>query len=240
MNLFALPGERDVLVTDATVYEDGRELTGAEVAELIGNLDKARLATLWQETNREVPLDSWVVATGDTFEGRARVIDYRRGAPGHEVKVAPSTGRPIYLAPAEVEVVPAPGGAMNFLRMLTEFVRAALAPARGRHRPRPNAEPTPVQPQRQARRTFDADVELIARDYPEWRIIELPAGRGFTYAAMASGVNLRADTPTELRARIRAVEEELPRPSYCDTSTVTGGWWARGDPWQTDTPALRG
>ncbi|MFB8763858.1 hypothetical protein [Nocardiopsis alba] len=112
MNLFALPGERDVLVADETVYESGRELTGAEIAELIAHLDKARLATLWHEVNREVPLGSWVVSP--QFEGKGRVIDYRRGepgAPGHEVKVAPSTGRPVYLAPAEVEVVPDPQGA---------------------------------------------------------------------------------------------------------------------------------
>ncbi|MFB8763857.1 hypothetical protein [Nocardiopsis alba] len=100
---------------------------------------------------------------------------------------------------------------MNFLRMLAEFVRAALAPARGRHHPRPNAEPTPVQPRRQARRTFELDVELLARDYPGWRIIRHPAGRGgISYAALAPGVHMYADTPTELRAQIRAVEEEPP------------------------------
>ena len=94
--------------------------------------------------------------------------------------------------------------------MLAEFLHAALAPARGRHQPRSGAETAPVQPQRQARRSFDTAAELLARDYPGWRIVRLPAGRGFTYAAMASGVNLHADTATELRARIRAVEEEPP------------------------------
>ena len=114
MNLFALPGERDVLVADETVYEDGRELTGVEIAELIAHLDRARLATLWQEVNRSHPLGCWVVAKREGFEGTGRVIDYRRGgpgAPGHEIKVALSMGRPVFVSPAEVEVVPDPKGA---------------------------------------------------------------------------------------------------------------------------------
>ena len=109
MNLFALPGEGDVLVTDETVYEDGRELTGAEIAELIAHLDRAHLATLWYELNRAVPLASWLVATGSAFGGRGRVIDFRRGgpgAPGNEVKVAPATGLPVYVTAAEIEIVP--------------------------------------------------------------------------------------------------------------------------------------
>lgn len=98
---------------------------------------------------------------------------------------------------------------MNALRMIIELVHAAIAPARGRYRS--GRPPLPAGPViRQARRTFDAAIELLTRDFPEWSIIRLPAPNGHTFAAMARGVTVRARTPAELRTRIRAVEDEPP------------------------------
>lgn len=110
MRICTLTGERDLLVTDETVYDGGREMTGAEVAAVMDRLDRARLAILWRELHQNVPRGCWVVSSQSAFDGPARVIDFRYGAPGasgHEVRVAVSTGRPIHVDAADVEVVPA-------------------------------------------------------------------------------------------------------------------------------------
>lgn len=98
---------------------------------------------------------------------------------------------------------------MNALRMIFELVHAVIAPARGRHCSGRTPLPSGLVP-RQARRTFDAAIELLGRDFPEWRIIRLPAPSGHTYAAMSRGVTVYASAPAELRTRIHAVEDEPP------------------------------
>lgn len=112
MRLCTLAGERELLVTDETIYDNGCEMTGAEVAGLMAQLDRARLAILWRELHQSIPRGCWVISSQHAFEGPARVIDFRYGAPGspgHEVRVAVSSGRPTYVDAAGVEVVPAPG-----------------------------------------------------------------------------------------------------------------------------------
>ncbi|MFE9244770.1 hypothetical protein [Nocardiopsis sp. NPDC006938] len=101
--------------------------------------------------------------------------------------------------------------------MTIELVLAILVPARGRHRPRTEDRRPEALP-RQARRTYHSPTELLAREFPEWRVYAMPSARGLCFGATdrsrLSTVN--GYTAEELRARIRVIEQipppELVRP----------------------------
>ncbi|MDA8370634.1 MAG: hypothetical protein M0026_12330 [Nocardiopsaceae bacterium] len=106
--------QRDLLVTNDAAIADGRELTGAELDELLAQLDQVRLNTKWRELNRVTPLGAWVVATRGAFEGHGRVVNFRRAKPwasDHEIKVAVSATLTVHVEATEVRVVPDPEGA---------------------------------------------------------------------------------------------------------------------------------
>ncbi|MFE9244769.1 hypothetical protein [Nocardiopsis sp. NPDC006938] len=115
MRLFALEGEREVLVTEHYVYaEDGRDLTGDELDVLATQLDRVRLTTKWRELNRDVPLGAYVRATRDAFEGNGRVVGFCKAKPlasHHEITVAVTPTLLVHVGPGDVEVVPEPKGA---------------------------------------------------------------------------------------------------------------------------------
>lgn len=46
VNLFAIPDQRDVIVTSDAVLDGGKELSGIEIAEVAAMVDRARLETL--------------------------------------------------------------------------------------------------------------------------------------------------------------------------------------------------
>ncbi|WDZ91128.1 hypothetical protein [Nocardiopsis sp. HUAS JQ3] len=110
--MYTLDDQRDILVTADAVIADGRELTGAEVGELLATLDAVRLETLWREIQRTHPLGSWVRGA-DGAQGPDRVVGYHRGgpgAPGHELDVRTARGEHRRVPVAEAWTVPAPRG----------------------------------------------------------------------------------------------------------------------------------
>ncbi|MEV6822456.1 hypothetical protein AB0M72_27310 [Nocardiopsis dassonvillei] len=112
MDLYTLDDQSDVLVTDDAVIADGRELTGAEIAELLARIDAVRLETLWREIQRTHPLGSWVRG-GDGAQGPDRVVGYHRGgsgAVGHELVVRTTRGERRRVPVAEAWTVPTPRG----------------------------------------------------------------------------------------------------------------------------------
>lgn len=90
MRLCTLAGEREVLITDETIYDNDCEMTGAEIGELMKQLEPSRLETLWREAHRHYPLGFWVTVTGSTRKTPDQVIGYQRGRPGdsgHMLKI---------------------------------------------------------------------------------------------------------------------------------------------------------
>ncbi|GHD32402.1 hypothetical protein GCM10007147_35980 [Nocardiopsis kunsanensis] len=117
----------------------------------------------------------------------------------------------------------ASGGGVNTVRLVVELVLAALFPACGRHQPRPPI-PRPVQVPRQARRTYHSPTELLAREFPDWRVYAMPSDRGVCFGAtdLPRTTTLHAYTVDELRARIVDVER-TPPPAFVRRYLTAGG-----------------
>lgn len=96
------------------------------------------------------------------------------------------------------------------IRLFLCLLGAALRPVRSdvRARPAPSAAGPPIP--RQARRTAHAQVDLVARDHPDWRVFALPGPSGLFYVAARGAHLVRADCPDETRRRIREIDEEPP------------------------------
>src|SRR5699024_1586581 len=95
-----LAGEREVLVTDETIYDNDCEMTGAEIGELMKQLEPFRLETLWREAHRHYPLRFWVAGTGRTRKTPDQVIGYRRGRRGNCGHMLKSRTQPRGTSPA--------------------------------------------------------------------------------------------------------------------------------------------
>ena len=87
MQLFAIPDQRDVIVTSDAVLDGGKELTGDEIAEVAAMVDCARLETLWREAHRTFALGSWVTAPGQVYGRVTGHFRGARGADGHTLRV---------------------------------------------------------------------------------------------------------------------------------------------------------
>lgn len=96
------------------------------------------------------------------------------------------------------------------IRLFLCLLGAVLRPVRPdvRSRPAPNAVVSSIP--RQARRTRHAQVDLVARDHPEWRVLALPGPSGLCYVAARGAHLVRANGPEETRRRIREIDEEPP------------------------------
>lgn len=92
MNLFAIPDQRDVIVTSDAVLGGGKELSGIEIAEVAAMIDRARLETLWREAHRTYALGSWVVAPDQMYGKVTGHIRGARGADGHALQAHTLTG----------------------------------------------------------------------------------------------------------------------------------------------------
>src|SRR5699024_12875040 len=77
-----LAGEREVLVTDETIYDYDCEMTGAEIGEMMRQLERFRLETLWREAHRHYPLGFRGTVTGRRRSTPDQVSGYQRGRPG--------------------------------------------------------------------------------------------------------------------------------------------------------------
>ena len=109
----ALEGEVEFLVVADAVYDEGgRELGGAQIRRLMVRLDHARLETLWRELHRSLLLGSWVVSPTGAFEGRARVVGFRRAGPGeegHQVLLSTASAQTFYARLGQIAVEEEPG-----------------------------------------------------------------------------------------------------------------------------------
>lgn len=105
--------QRDVILTNDAVIADGHELAGHEIAELIAQLDRVRLETLWREMNRNYPLGSWVRGARSKRHMPDQVVGYVRGADGaveHMLVVRTGSGHEIRMPASEAETARAPRG----------------------------------------------------------------------------------------------------------------------------------
>ena len=79
--LYALPDQRDVILTSDAVLDGGRELTGDEIGVLAEQIDRARRETLWREANRAYPPGAWVLVPEQVH---GMIVGHQRGASGAE------------------------------------------------------------------------------------------------------------------------------------------------------------
>ncbi|WP_246420491.1 hypothetical protein [Nocardiopsis metallicus] len=214
--------QRDVILTNDAVLADGRELNGEEIGELMKQLEPLRLETLWREVHRHYPLGTWVTVANSKRTRPDEVIGYQRGrpgTPGHMLKIRTHRGDEIRVPVAEARVVPPTEGGTAMIRLFLCLLGSVLRPVRSdvRSRPAPSAAVPPVP--RQARRTFDRVIELLAREHPDWRVFAIPTDRGRCFVAKKEATTVYADTAEEISQRIRSVDEE-PEPdmvrSYID------------------------
>ena len=111
MKPFTLDDQRDVILAPDAVLADSRELTGAEIGELIAQLEPLRLETLWREVHRHYPLGTWVTVPGSKRKTPDQVIGYQRGRPGdsgHMLKIRTRSGDELRVPVAEVSVAAPP------------------------------------------------------------------------------------------------------------------------------------
>lgn len=103
---------------------------------------------------------------------------------------------------------------MNLLRLLLSLLVAVARPAREQgstDRGRPaSGTAGPLIP-RQARRTFDRAVDLLAREHPDWRVFAIPTDRGRCFVAKKAVTTVYAYTPESIQQHIRQIDEE-PQP----------------------------
>lgn len=102
---------------------------------------------------------------------------------------------------------------MSLLRLALSLIRATFAPVRCSHRPpsgRPPAPPRPLVPRQARRRVGELSLDLIARDYPHWRLSVIPDdSRSWIVAAHGAHL-IRATSAEETRRRIHAAETAPP------------------------------
>lgn len=111
MKPFTLDDQRDVILAPDAVLADGRELTGAEIGELIAQLEPLRLETLWREVHRHYPLGTWVTVPGSKRKTPDQVIGYQRGRPGdsgHMLKIRTHRGEQLRVPVAEARLARTP------------------------------------------------------------------------------------------------------------------------------------
>ncbi|GHD31808.1 hypothetical protein GCM10007147_34790 [Nocardiopsis kunsanensis] len=112
MNLFAIPDQRDVIVTSDAVLDGGKELSGIEIAEVAAMVDRARLETLWREVHRTYALGSWVVTPDQIYGKVTGHIRGARGADGHALQVHTLAGVEYVIPAAHARPTPPPQGAV--------------------------------------------------------------------------------------------------------------------------------
>lgn len=102
---------------------------------------------------------------------------------------------------------------MNLLRLLLALLRATLRPARSSLRadrlPAPVA-PSPRIPRQARHRIGDQAAELLARDFPHWRIVVIPDQADAWFVAAMGGHLIRSTSAEETRRRIRQIENAPP------------------------------
>lgn len=112
LEVFTLDDQRDVILTPDSVIADGRELAGHEIAELVAQLDRVRLETLWREMNRDYPLGSWVRGARSKRHMPDQVVGYVRapgGAAEHMLVVRTGSGHELRMPASEAETARVPG-----------------------------------------------------------------------------------------------------------------------------------
>lgn len=112
MNLFAIPDQRDVIVTSDAVLDGGKELSGTETAEVAAMVDHARLETLWREAHRTHAIGSWITAPGEVH---GKVLGHIRGVhgtDGHALQVHTLTGAEYVIAVAHARPSLPPQGSV--------------------------------------------------------------------------------------------------------------------------------